>query len=108
MFRNVEDIDPETGYKGSVKFPESKRDPPFYWVDGDLVPLRDREYFSAPDVRTDFVPMYSIPSPKFDWLLEYGQRQSLRQKDSVRAGKLKRSENSSGHLLPDTARGPEA
>lgn len=49
--------------------PESPEGPPFQWIDGRFfleTGTRLEEFFKA-DLRTDFCPMYSAPSPSFDW-----------------------------------------
>jgi hypothetical protein len=61
------EIDPERPYEGSLDFPDCKSNPPFNWIDGDLLPEPERSRFSPAGVRTEFVPAYSIPSPRLDW-----------------------------------------
>jgi len=67
-------IDPENPlFKGkNLDFPECESDIPFIWSDGTLLDDEIRKEFSSPEVRTEFVPIYSIPSPNFEWNEEYG------------------------------------
>ncbi len=42
--------------------------PPFYWLDGEI--LKDdliKKRFSLADVRTDYLPIYPINAPNFNW-----------------------------------------
>ena len=45
--------------------------PPFYWVDGEIVERKYgrevRESFTAPDFRTEFVPVYLVEAPELEW-----------------------------------------
>jgi hypothetical protein len=66
------DIDPEREFPGSVEFPQKLRDSPFYWIDGEQLPADQRNRFSPAEVRTEFVPIYSIPSPEVGWQRSYG------------------------------------
>lgn len=62
------DVDPENIPDGADKeFGEAKESPPFKWLDGEIVPKEDAEKFSRPHIRTEFIPLYSIPSPEIDW-----------------------------------------
>lgn len=48
---------------------EALESPAFKWVDGLIsnnLTKEEVEEFSSPDLRTEFVPMYSVPSPTFD------------------------------------------
>ena len=49
------------------KFPESTVEPGFYWSDGSIVPDDKVTPFLNPDLRTEYLPMYSIPSPDIEW-----------------------------------------
>jgi len=62
-------IDPENSPDSSIKldFSECLNDVPFTWLDGELVSDLERKRFSPPDLRTEFVPMYSIPYPELDF-----------------------------------------
>jgi hypothetical protein len=67
------DVDPENAAPGiKLDFPECRNEPPFAWVDGALLPEEQRKRFSPPDVRTEFVPVYSVPFPDLRWPDEYG------------------------------------
>ena len=56
-------IDPERKWDGQIK----SRSPPFRWLDGDSLSKDDMIRFSAPDVRTEYVPALSVPTPDLDW-----------------------------------------
>jgi hypothetical protein len=60
------DIDPENHEKLTPALLSliSENAPPFSWVDGEQILEGERKQFSPPDVRTEFVPMYSIPFPE--------------------------------------------
>ncbi len=60
-----------------LDFPQSVESVPFVWQDGEILPSADRNRFSNPDVRTEFVPVYSIPAPDLDWRAEYGREPEL-------------------------------
>ncbi|MGA2875822.1 MAG: DISARM system helicase DrmA, partial [Nitrososphaerales archaeon] len=72
-------IDSEAPPDGDVKieFAACAKLPPFAWLDGEPLEAADRDVFSAPDVRTDFVPAYSIPSPDLGWDARYGPAPEL-------------------------------
>jgi len=74
------EIDPERQQDSESKldFPEAKNQPPFHWVDSELLSEEERRRFSPPDVRTEFVPMYSIPGPDLMWRADYGPEPELR------------------------------
>ncbi|GIV20581.1 MAG: helicase [Armatimonadota bacterium] len=66
-------IDPEAKVENlNLDFPDAQKQPPFYWVDGDLLSEQDRQRFSPPDVRTEFVPLYAVQAPLLSWCSEYG------------------------------------
>jgi hypothetical protein len=73
------EIDPEIPSEQlpSLDFPSCLQDAPFKWLDGELLPEADRERFSKADVRTEFVPIYSVPAPDLSWRDEYGTRPEL-------------------------------
>lgn len=67
------EIDPEhTNSWRKNEDPDSAPGPPFAWVDGQILPEKERQLFTQPDLRTDFVPVYSIPAPDFKWREEFG------------------------------------
>lgn len=67
------EVDPENEAPGvRLDFPECVKEPPFAWTDGVLLPEGERRKFTVPDVRTEFVPIYSIPFPEPDWPEDYG------------------------------------
>jgi len=70
------DIDPENHPDSNIQldFTECVHDAPFTWLDGELLSDLERDHFSIPDVRTEFVPMYSIPYPELDWSEDYEQQ----------------------------------
>ncbi|MHA1749524.1 MAG: helicase-related protein [Promethearchaeota archaeon] len=42
--------------------------PPFYWVDGDIISdIDQKKKFESVDIRSVFVPISVVNSPKFDW-----------------------------------------
>lgn len=65
------DIDPERPAPPE-KEKERPDGPPFSWVDGILLDEETRRRFSPPDVRTEFVPVYAIRIPDWDWDQRYG------------------------------------
>lgn len=73
------DIDPENAPSAGIMldFPECHNEPVFAWIDGELLSVNDRAHFSPPDVRTEFVPMYSMPAPELYWRREYGNEPEL-------------------------------
>jgi len=72
------EVDPENETADvSLDFPECRNEPPFAWPDGILLPNEQRMKFSPPDVRTEFVPIYSIPFPELDWPDNYGSPPEL-------------------------------
>jgi hypothetical protein len=74
------EIDPERQRAGgnTLDFPDAQAQPPFHWVDSELLPGEERQRFSPPDVRTEFVPTYSIPGPDLTWRADYGPEPELR------------------------------
>jgi hypothetical protein len=72
------EIDPEANaFDINLDFPSCRNESPFGWVDGILLPEEERKRFSPPDVRTEFVPAYSIPFPDLDWPEKYGKAPEL-------------------------------
>jgi len=62
------DVDPENIPEEERKqFDYAIKSPPFVWVDHDILPKESAEMFSRPHVRTEFIPIYSIPSPNIEW-----------------------------------------
>jgi len=41
--------------------------PPFYWVDGQQLNQDERDKFTVPDIRSEYIPVYPINAPIFDW-----------------------------------------
>jgi len=72
------DIDSENHFDSNLDFSECSNEPPFKWIDGDLLPPKERSNFSPSDVRTEFVPIYSIPSPQLNWPQGYESPPELR------------------------------
>jgi hypothetical protein len=64
------DIDPEITAMDSplVDFPECLDEPGFKWMDAECVSEPERKKFLYSDVRTEFVPMYSVPAPQIGWM----------------------------------------
>lgn len=67
-------IDPERPYANAVHPTEA----PFYWIDREVIQEGERERFSPPDVRTDFVPSYPIQIPDMSWPTRFGPPPELR------------------------------
>ena len=62
------EIDPEIiPEELKKKFPESSAEPGFHWVDSSIIPDEKVALFRTPDLRTEYLPMYSIPSPEIEW-----------------------------------------
>ena len=51
------EVDPERS--APVHGPE-EFGPPFGWVDGQILPPEDCQFFTAPDVRTEYLPCYAV------------------------------------------------
>lgn len=61
-------VDPQINKDtANLKFPDSVNDTPFEWIDGELLADADKKLFSEPDVRTEYLPLYSIASPEYGW-----------------------------------------
>jgi Helicase conserved C-terminal domain len=75
-----ESIDPEnqSQLEGGLDFPEILNEVPFKWVDSELLSESDRKLFSPPHLRTEYVPMYSVPSPDYNWKKEFGEEPEMR------------------------------
>lgn len=63
------DIDPEN-IPDDVKkeFPNAVDELGFSWADREIVPTSEVTSFLTPDLRTEYLPMYSIPSPDIEWI----------------------------------------
>jgi hypothetical protein len=62
------EIDPEIhDFETELDFKTSLDQPGFSWVDGQTLKQADYKKFKNCDVRTEFVPMYSVPAPEFNW-----------------------------------------
>jgi len=74
------EIDPEIPPESlpPLDFPSCLQSIPFTWPDGELLTQADRERFSKAHVRTEFVPIYSVPAPDLEWRDEYGTGPELR------------------------------
>lgn len=57
---NLTDVD-------KVQFGEAAKHAPFHWTDGEVLPDVHSELFSKPHLRTEYIPIYSIPSPDVNW-----------------------------------------
>jgi hypothetical protein len=71
-------IDPEASAPSNLDFPSSANDPPFHWLDGDTLDESNRRRFTAPHVRTEYIPIYSITSPDLQWCPSYGPEPEFR------------------------------
>jgi len=74
------DIDPEKAPPSDIKpaLQEYRGSQPFAWPDGELLQPHDRQRFSPPDLRSEFVPIYSITAPDLEWREEHGRKPELR------------------------------
>ena len=76
------DIDPEIVQGDTTsKYASFVGDPPFKWVDGTVLPPTDAKMFVQPDIRTEFLPMLSIPVPEIAWDADLPQRPILRAEE---------------------------
>ena len=75
------EIDPEIIRDGTdLDYPECLKRPGFAWVDGEALPEPDRGRFSRADIRTEFVPMYSVLAPDVEYWPEDSKRPRLEAK----------------------------
>lgn len=72
------DIDPERPNSKKSGSQSADKIDAFKWIDGELADEIGRNEFSPPDVRTEFVPAYLIPTPDFNWKPKYGPEPQLR------------------------------
>ena len=62
------DIDPEIMDDDTkAKFPDAVDASGFSWADRKIIPDDKVTPFLTPDLRTEYIPMYSILSPKIEW-----------------------------------------
>ena len=64
---NEPGIDPEISFSGTKSL-----NPPFHWLDGQLLPANERAQFSPAHVRTELLPCYLIQSANFDSTPRHG------------------------------------
>jgi len=55
------DVDPERPWS------PNPGEPPFIWTDAEIVDEETRKRFTNPDLRTEFIPVYSVETPSYDW-----------------------------------------
>ena len=92
------DVDPESqNNRPNVDYQECADDIPFAWTDGELLSQQDRKSFTTPDVRTDYVPLYSIAAPELEWKKEYGPAPEL---DAEELAKICKPDELRKALLP--------
>ena len=72
------EIDPEGPFEGTVDFPDARRLAPFAWTDAPTVDHATALKFTRPDIRTEFVPIYSIQAPSLAWSEVAGRSPELR------------------------------
>lgn len=72
------EIDPENASYDQLDVPEVISDVPFKWLDGEILPVDARQKFEPCDLRTDFLPLYSVQAPLYEWSDEYGTPPELR------------------------------
>jgi len=46
---------------------QEMNDIPFKWIDGEAIPKDRAGRFFKPEIRTEYIPLYSIPSPEIGW-----------------------------------------
>jgi hypothetical protein len=64
-------IDPEIiSDELEKEFPESVGESGFSWTDRSLIPDEKVQSFLKPDLRTEYLPLYSIPSPDIEWQVD--------------------------------------
>ena len=63
------DVDPEIIPEQipTIDSKDALKNPGFFWIDGQNIGDEDRKKFSKPDVRTEYVPMYSVSASSFEW-----------------------------------------
>ena len=74
--------------------------PAFQWIDGiscEELNEDDKKIFAEPDIRTEFVPMYSVPGPEYDIKDNRGKSLNFYAKDLA---ELWKSEELSSVLSP--------
>lgn len=73
------EIDPQRKTNSeSIDFDGCTMQSPFFWIDGECISdnsIKDR--FILPEIRTDFVPMYSIHAPMLKWNKNYAEEPLL-------------------------------
>ena len=67
VWKDVDPENPKGQTRPNVDYQECADDIPFAWTDGELLDQQDRISFTTPDVRTDYVPLYSIAAPELEW-----------------------------------------
>ncbi|MGC8609519.1 MAG: hypothetical protein ACP5UV_06600, partial [Thermoplasmata archaeon] len=63
--------------------PEVLKRPPFYWVDGDVLPQNLKEKFTSADVRTEFIPLVQVSFPSIGWPKEYQVKEPLLEAEKL-------------------------
>jgi len=73
------DVDPEIPPREDVllDFEKAADYPPFKWLDGESLKVEDSNLFKHPDVRTEFVPLFSIPAPELSFPQAHGNTPEL-------------------------------
>ena len=84
MILNKEELSQEVIAKeGKTEQVEFSKKAPFYWIDGDHPELSEiQKKFRTPNIRTDFLPMVSIPAPDRN---PWGKEVILKAKDLAQA-----------------------
>ena len=88
------DIDPEIIPDDVAPESTFVNDPPFKWVDGAILPSSDAKKFARPDIRTEFLPMLSVPVPEIAWDDGLEETPVLRARDLANmwdAGRLEKA-----------------
>jgi hypothetical protein len=68
------EIDVERPFEGAERPPEA----PFSWTDSLITEESEREKFTAPNVRTELIPIYLVQTPEMGWLSQYGTAPELK------------------------------
>lgn len=81
------EIDPERPLESSG------RKTSLTWLDSELLDEENRDRFLAPDVRSEFIPMYALQAPSWEWMEKYGQAPVLDAAELSRSCEVQ-------HLIP--------
>ena len=72
------DVDPQReAPELKLDYPDVAKEIPFAWIDGAQLEDEQRKIFAVPDVRTEYVPLFSIPAPDIEWDESFGPAPEL-------------------------------